>query len=67
MLVNGVDGTKADKSKQDCRKSLDEKFLNLQSTPYRVTNDQTKADEIGEEFRTQRREEQSIRNFFPTV
>jgi len=29
-----------------------------------VTNDQTKVDEMGEEFRTQRREKQIIRNFF---
>jgi hypothetical protein len=32
MVVNGVVGTKADKSKQAWRKSQDEKFLNLQST-----------------------------------
>jgi len=33
----------------------------------RVTDDQNKADEMAEEFRTQRREERSIRNFRPKI
>jgi len=33
MVVYGLAGTKADKSKQGCRNSQDEMLLNLQSTP----------------------------------